>query len=562
MLVYRDDGEPIDPARAWASIRAQAFALEVSASHDAVTAFLIELGEVESAIVDALFPERDGRDPLAAALRDASLAAGRLFGASSAGRPGGALVSALKRALDRVPDSRLPSRATRRVSEGYAYYALHPEAYAAAALRFVEDVRPAFTVCIGIRSIGASLSAVVAAVVEREGADVSLWSVRPRGHPFDRHLRLDADLERAILDAPLGAQYVVVDEGPGLSGSSFAAVADALAGIPASALSFFPSWNADGSTFLSDGARQRWHRHRRWAAESPGRRAGLDALSRGARSIDLSAGAWRSVLGGDHEGGPPVQPQHERVKSWLPDRREIVRFAGLGRYGERARHRAMDLANAGLCAPPGRLCGGYLALPFVEGTQCTPEDADDGLLAAIARHVAIVQRTFRSPRTPGFDDLCHMIETNVSESGAAAVLPRLERFRRAIEDCPAAAIDARMLTHEWLRTPDGFVKVDALDHAHDHFFPGAQDAAWDLAACEAEFALAPDAMDHLLHRYDAASGDGDVRERLDFFRIAYAAFQVGYAALASQSLRGSDDARRFVRRRELFVRRLRDLLSA
>ena len=204
-----------------------------------------------------------------------------------------------------------------------------------------------------------------------------------------------------------------------------------------------------------------------------------------------------------------MQPQHERVKSWLPDRREIVRFAGLGRYGERARHRAMDLANAGLCAPPGRLCGGYLALPFVEGTQCTPEDADDGLLAAIARHVAIVQRTFRSPRTPGFDDLCHMIETNVSESGAAAVLPRLERFRRAIEDCPAAAIDARMLTHEWLRTPDGFVKVDALDHAHDHFFPGAQDAAWDLAACEAEFALAPDAMDHLLHRYDAASGDGD-----------------------------------------------------
>jgi hypothetical protein len=55
-------------------------------------------------------------------------------------------------------------------------------------------------------------------------------------------------------------------------------------------------------------------------------------------------------------------------------------------------------------------------------------------------------------------------------------------------------LDGRMLPHEWLITEAGYKKTDALDHHDDHFFPGAQDIAWDLAGAAVEFRMSPDAL--------------------------------------------------------------------
>ena len=49
------------------------------------------------------------------------------------------------------------------------------------------------------------------------------------------------------------------------------------------------------------------------------------------------------------------------------------------------------------------------------------------------------------------------------------------------------AIDGRMLPHEWLETRMAIVKADALDHHDDHFFPGCQDIAWDIAGASVEW---------------------------------------------------------------------------
>ncbi len=49
---------------------------------------------------------------------------------------------------------------------------------------------------IGIRSIGTTLSAVVAAAVRRQGKNAGRITVRPHGHPYNRELRFsDAELE-------------------------------------------------------------------------------------------------------------------------------------------------------------------------------------------------------------------------------------------------------------------------------------------------------------------------------------------------------------------------------
>ena len=76
--------------------------------------------------------------------------------------------------------------------EGYAYYALYPETYVAAAEQFIRGRRPGTAVCVGLRSIGTSLSAAVAAGLEAAGWRVLALTLRPRGHPFQRRPILDS----------------------------------------------------------------------------------------------------------------------------------------------------------------------------------------------------------------------------------------------------------------------------------------------------------------------------------------------------------------------------------
>jgi hypothetical protein len=129
-----------------------------------------------------------------------------------------------------------PSRIIRtRQAEGYAFYALYPESYLEAAR--ASGLGPD-TKVIGIRSIGTGLSALVAAAL---GAPDPV-TLRPVGHPFGREVRIDPSLTKS-LTADLERSFAIVDEGPGLSGSSFGAVADWLeeAGISRERIHFFPS---------------------------------------------------------------------------------------------------------------------------------------------------------------------------------------------------------------------------------------------------------------------------------------------------------------------------------
>ncbi len=92
----------------------------------------------------------------------------------------------------------------------------------------------------------------------------------------------------------------------------------------------------------------------------------------------------------------------------------------------------------------------------------------------------------------GFASLVEMIEVNVSEGLGSDWLSRLgdlERFRPLVANAPALAMDGRMMPHEWLATDAGILKTDAIDHHDDHFVPGPQDIAWDVAGFAAEFGL-------------------------------------------------------------------------
>ena len=74
------------------------------------------------------------------------------------------------------------------------------------------------------------------------------FTVRPRGHPFHRELHLSESLENAIR-RHAESWFLIVDEGPGLSGSSFVSVALKLErlGIPSDRIVLFPSHDPHAS---------------------------------------------------------------------------------------------------------------------------------------------------------------------------------------------------------------------------------------------------------------------------------------------------------------------------
>jgi hypothetical protein len=91
------------------------------------------------------------------------------------------------------------------------------------------------------------------------------------------------------------------------------------------------------------------------------------------------------------------------------------------------------------------------------------------------------------------------------------------------------------------------LKVDALDHGHDHFFPGPQNPAWDLAAASLELGLSDAGTRRMMHAYRRISGDTAAEARVPAYQLAYAAFRAGYASMAAETLAGTPDAGRFGR---------------
>ncbi|MDQ6758533.1 MAG: hypothetical protein M3Z32_01550 [Acidobacteriota bacterium] len=422
------------------------------------TALLVEFGEVEAALMDARFPERDG---LAARLT-----------------------------LEDIPDRQI----TVPVAEGYAYYGLFPEMYAESTRRFWSQVRPAEVVVIGLRGIGTSLSTVVETTLKRLGVCVHSFTVRPRGHPFHRELRITEEL--ADHWRSLGpAHFIVVDEGPGLSGSSFCGAARKLSelGIPDERIVFFSSWEGDAEAFRSEDAQRRWGRHKVFWAEyqaDPG-------------LVDISAGQWRALFYKDESDYPETIPQHE-ARKYLGGR-SVRKFSGLGKYGEAKLQRAELLADAGFSPRVYGLDGGFIETKWVPGL---PGEVPPP--SRVAEYLAFRSKHFPTGDATRPQELLEMIEVNAGIAGLE--LPE-----------PAAAVitDGRLLPHEWV----GGSKTDALDHGDNHFFPGPTDIAWDIAALKVELGM------DIAYEYAQLSGDRGIAQRLPFYDVAYRAFRSGYGKM-------------------------------
>lgn len=555
MLVFRDTRYPIDPRAAARElgVRADALAREAMPYADAALDLAIEAGVLEAACADEWFPREDDWHRPAARLRAVTLSAARAWLAATAADGGARLhleaVVAAALALE------VPTTARAAVPEGYAFYGLYPDMYAAAVDQWAGELHDTRAVTIGIRSIGTSLAAFAAATLERRGWQTWGCTLRPRGHPFDRRVAIAPALARE-LSVRASWTVLVVDEGPGLSGSSFASTARALSalGIPDERIVFVASWPGNPAEFKSAAATDAWRRHRVLAGSFE-----RTVFARGLHGYppvhlsDVGAGRWR-LLHQIAAPGVPVQPQHERRKYLVAGLTpKLLKFAGLGRFGRSAAVRSEELAGDGMVPAPERLEEGFLRSRWVSGWPLGGGDARPHVLDRIATYVALVGRRYRTGRAADPEALEPVIETNVGETfGPSALGPAACVPRPAPDAAPAVALDGHMAPHEWLQTAAGLVKADAVDHHDDHFFPGPHDIAWDLAGAIVEFDLDVDAAEALVTRYVSESADRAVRARLPFYRLAYLAFRLGMSDLAADATAGTRDGRGFLRLRDRY----------
>ena len=226
----------------------------------------------------------------------------------------------------------------------------------------------------------------------------------------------------------------------------------------------------------------------------------------------------------------------------------MLKFAGLGRCGRDACARAQRLAQAGFHPPVHGLLHGFLVMDFVRGQPLTPPHANAAFLDHAASYLAYLRRlpATGTPMTP--DELRQMIEVNVTEGLGSSWAHKLASAHcpGPLESTSTGATDGRMMLHEWLHTDSGYLKTDALDYQADHFSPGCQDSAWDLAACLVEWSLDRPGQNHLLGQYRAVTHDRTLPQRLPFYTIAYLAHRLSYATQAAQTLGPqSPDGRRF-----------------
>lgn len=410
--------------------------------------------------------------------------------------------------------------------EGFSYYGLHPLDFWDLAQQ-IRLERPSSAV-IGIRSIGTTLSSIVCRALRCRGQQAERMTVRPAGPPYQRALQFTPErLQWVRRHLERGSEFIVVDEGPGFSGSSFTAVGRALrqAGVPNSQILFMGSRSPE-SNELRSRFDPEWSTFR-FCSVVQGTR-----IPRGAR-VYCAGGYWRQRSFTSEQEWPACWTQLERNKYASADGRSLFKFEGFGRYGETVLKRARQLADAGFAPAVLGYESGFIEYATVSGQPARAPDCSAGDLKRMAAYCAF--RVAAQPASaPGPVSLESMLQHNL-------------RAEFGLERCPLelpleklVVADSRMMPHEWIAGNGQLMKTDSASHGDDHLFPGATDIAWDLAGAIAEWDLDPSQQEFFLGEYQRRSGDNPAA-RLPAYLLAYSVFRMAWGRMGAAAMAAWDE---------------------
>lgn len=569
MLVYGDPEFRCTTSEAVALLRAT---LEQSEPRDldSLRRLLIQLGQLEQSVADVLEEENHPFDPVLNEVQQVTDIAAELFCSAVSGCSAKYCIRNLENALSliQLPDCHL----TIKIQEGFEFYTLFPEQFLASTLQWCRQRKREMGekgLVVGIRSIGTTLSAVVATTLRKQGHNVERISVRPQGHPFERTLAHPIRNEARFA--------IIVDEGPGISGSSMVAAAQALvrSGIDRGNIFFFPGSNKEPGPAASESVREWWNRTDRTftsvdSCDWRGRDLETILLQKSAALTNktflkvekLSGGLWRRLVCESYRNQLPSFAPFEREKFLC--RAEdgsglLWKFSGLGSL----------VANPSQTQSPERSSfvintiashHGFSAYPWVNGERMTRDQLTRPLLQHMASYL------FVSARKPlpvnehdsAIDRLVEMTYCNarniLGESAASASMASAEAARKCAH-LPSYG-DGRLGPWEWIRTRNGtIVKSDWSGHDADHTLVGRQSILWDVAGLAIEWDFSEAAEEQLI----AIAANANIHidfNALNFFKIAYSAFQMGKASLCESLASNADDRERLAAAKKFYCNSL------
>ena len=438
--------------------------------------------------------------------------------------------------LDIARRVRVPETVNIAPPEGFSYYALHPLDFAHVVHRIPQG--PAACALIGIRSIGTTLSAVATAALKKIGRAAERITVRPIGHPYQRNVEFSScQLEWIRFQLSIPAQFLVIDEGPGRSGSTFLSVAEALvrAGVASDAITMIGTRPFDPAELCADNAAERWRQFHFLSTIPSGN-------SRFADCVYAGGGEWRSLLFPSPSLWPPAWPQMERLKFLSSARRTLFKFEGMGPSGAEVRERALILSDSGFAPPVQEAGDGFLAYQFVTGRPMQESDLSAAVLDSFARYCAFRAVEFVTG-TSVHSELRAMLEHNLRQEfgDGEAALNTSDLNTDELVPERAVIADGCMQPYEWIVTAEGkLFKTDAVSHGDNHFFPGPCDITWDLAGAAVEWGLDKNSIDFLLGRFQNYSGI-DPAKKMAIHILVYSIFRLGCCKMAASTVRGTDE---------------------
>ena len=416
--------------------------------------------------------------------------------------------------------------------EGFSYYGLHPLDFW--DLAGVLKLRAASAAVIGIRSIGSTLSSIVRRALHCRGQRAERITVRPTGAPYHRRLELTAEQMRWVGEhLRLGSEFMVVDEGPGFSGSSFTAVGRALrqAGVPNQRIQFLGSRSPESSE-LQARFDPEWQSFR-FCSVVQGTRIPA------AGKVYCAGGYWRQTRFAEEREWPACWTQLERNKYFSADGRSLFKFEGFGRYGESVAERGRQLAEAGFAPALLGSDNGFVEYAAAPGRPMRAEQCRMKTLERLADYCAF-RALNQTAAAPGAISLESMLQHNLKvEFGR-------ERWGLKAPVDRLVVADGRMMPHEWIAADGQLMKTDGASHGDDHLFPGATDIAWDLAGAIAEWNLGREQRDFFLAEYRRRSGD-DAASRLPFYLLAYSVFRMAYCRMGAAAMAAWEESHRLKR---------------
>lgn len=425
--------------------------------------------------------------------------------------------------------------------EGFSYYGLNPTDFVAVARMLAPALAPQAAV-IGIRSVGSALSSIVMATLRAGGTKAERITVRPEGEPYHRVARFGLGQQlwiRKNLEA--GARFVVVDEGPGFSGSTLLSVAEALrnAGVPRSSIWIICSRPVDRSHGYLD--------EYQWAAVGYGRSIPPEC------DRNLGGGLWRELMYDNASQWPACWSELERIKHLSTNGLSLIKFEGFGRFGAHSRSQVQALSEAGFSPELLGFDKGFARYRWMNAQPLHRQDLTCQVLARMAQYCAFRAATFPAQRASA-EPLLNMMRRNLEiEFGAES----------GVHDLPVEVpvyADCRMMPHEWLLTRHGAVlKSDSVGHAEGHQLPGPVDIAWDLAGVIVEWQLPEADADCFVECYRRASGD-DARSRISGYLIAYLTYRMAHCRMGAAAMQYSNEGALLWRKYQQYRERVHTLV--